>query len=60
MLKRKGIERENEKGIFVIGMKVKRNGWESNHVFRDSHEVGRFRKEEIGEVKTVRVTREVL
>ena len=55
--RKKGIEKENEEGIFVIGMKVKGNGWESNHVFSDSHEVGRFIKEEIGEVKTVRVTR---
>ena len=55
--RKKGIEKENEEGIFVIGMKVKGNGWETNHAFSDSHEVGRFIKEEIGEVKTVRVTR---
>ena len=39
--------KENEEGIFVIGMKVKGNGWESNHAFSDSHEVGRCIKEEI-------------
>ena len=32
---------------------MKGNGWESNQAFSDSHEVGRFIKEEIGEVKTV-------
>ena len=57
MLKRKGIEKENEEGICVIGIEVKGNGWETNHAFSDSHEVGRFIKEEIGEVKTVRVAR---
>ena len=36
---------------------MKGNGWGLNNAFRDSHEVGRFIKEEIGEVKTVRVTR---
>ena len=38
-------------------MKVKGNGWEANHAFSDSHEVGRFIKEDIGEVKAVRVFR---
>ena len=36
---------------------MKGNGWESNHAFSDSHDVGRFIKEEIGEVKTVRATK---
>ena len=48
---------ENEEGIFVIGIKVKGNGWEANRVFSDSHEVGRFIKKVVGEVKAVRISR---
>ena len=49
VVKRKGKKelKKNEEGIFVIGMKVTGNGWESNHAFSDSHEVGRFIKEDI-------------
>ena len=42
--RKKAIEKENEDGIFVIGIKVKGNGWEANRAFSDSHEVGRFIK----------------
>ena len=48
--RKKRVEKENEEGIFVVGMKAKGNGWETIHAFSDSHEVGRFIKEEIGEV----------
>ena len=44
-------------GIFVIGIKVKGNGWEANQAFSDIHEVGRFIKKVVGEVKAVRISR---
>ena len=55
--RKKAIEKENEEGIFVIGIKVKGNGWEANQTFSDSHEVGRFIKKVVGEVKAVRISR---
>ena len=42
--RKKVIEKEYEEGIFVIGMKVKGNDWETNHAFSDSHEVGEIYK----------------
>ena len=57
MKRKKAIEKENEEGIFVIGIKVKGNGWEANRAFSDSHEVGRFIKKVGGEVKAVRISR---
>ena len=55
--RKRAIEKENEEGIFVIGIKVKGNGWEANRAFSDSHEVGRFIKKVVGEVKAVRISR---
>ena len=54
--RKKAIEKENDEGIFVMGIKVKGNGWEANRVFSDSHEVGRFIKKAVGEVKAVRIS----
>ena len=56
--RKKAIEKENEEGIFVIGIKVKGNGWEANRAFSDSHsQVGRFIKKVVGKVKAVRISR---
>ena len=49
--RKKATEKENDEGIFVIGIKVKGNGWEANRVFSDCHEVERFKKKVVGEVK---------
>ena len=55
--RKKAIEKENDVGIFVIGIKVKGNGWAANRVFSDSQDVGRFIKKVVGEVKAVRIYR---
>ena len=55
--RKKAIEKENEEGIFLIGIKVKGNGWVANRAFSDSHEVGRFIKKVVGEVKAAMISR---
>ena len=36
-MKTRQLKKKNKEGIFVIGIKVKGNGWEANRAFSDSH-----------------------